>query len=160
MKRLADWYIRVEHLLCQLLMIGVVFFVFFAAVMRWVGVPIAWSVEFAQLLFAWLIFLGANWALREDCHIGVDIFTKRLPKKIALPLQIVMMVLMLFFLILVGGYAVLLSIENSVRLINNMSISYSFITLSVPAGCLLMSCTLIAKIKHTVGQAKEKHDSI
>ncbi|GAA4726198.1 TRAP transporter small permease [Brevibacillus fulvus] len=156
MEKLTSLYIRVERFVTNLLMFGVVLFVFFAAVMRWVGYPIAWSVEFAQLLFAWVIFLGANRALRENSHIGVDMLAKRLPEKAAFWLDIAMKLLMLFFLIFVGGYGLQLTLENSGRLVNNMSISYSFITLSVPMGCLLMIVTLLAKLVNLLRPVRTK----
>lgn len=128
------------------LMLAVVFFVFIAAVMRWAGSPIAWSVEIAQLLFVWLIFLGANRALRENRHIGVDFFAKRLPSRARNGLEIIIYLLILAFLLFLSWYGILLSIENSVRQISSVSISYTYISASVPIGCFIMSLTTIGKI--------------
>ncbi|HZH58518.1 MAG TPA: TRAP transporter small permease [Metabacillus sp.] len=145
--KFAQGYVKTENFITNFLMIGVVFFVFLAAVMRWVGYPIAWSVEFAQLLFVWVIFLGANRSLREEKHISVDFFTKKFPARMRVILEIIMSLLVLAFLIFLSYFGILLSIENSVRLINNLTVSYSLVTLSVPIGSILMIITILIKLK-------------
>ncbi len=155
MHKAAQFAIKVENFISNFLLIGVVFFVFFAAVMRWVGFPIAWSVEFAELMFVWVIFLGSNRTLREDKHISVDFLTKRFPRKYAFFLQMTMWVLMLAFLIIVGTFGALLSFENSDRMINNLPISYLFVTISVPFGSLLMIITILSKAWKQIKQRGE-----
>lgn len=150
LSRLGKLYITVEYFITNALMIGVVLFVFTAAVMRWAGYPLAWSVEFGTLLFVWVIFLGANRALRENRHIGVDFFTQRMPDKLRSVVEISMMVIMIGFLLFIFYYGVLLCIENSSRLISNLPLSYSWVTAAVPTGCLLMTITLIVKIRDKV----------
>ncbi|WP_377559027.1 TRAP transporter small permease [Ornithinibacillus salinisoli] len=132
------------------LMLAVVFFVFIAAVMRWAGSPIAWSVEIAQLLFVWLIFLGANRSLRENRHIGVDFFVKKLPNNLRNIIDIIIYLLILAFLLFISRFGILLSIENSVRQISSLTISYAYISASVPVGCFIMSITTIGKIREKI----------
>ncbi|WP_209121640.1 TRAP transporter small permease [Alkalihalobacillus sp. BA299] len=159
LNKIGRTYVKTENFITDFLMIGVVFFVFIASVMRWAGSPIPWSVEFAQLLFVWVIFLGANRALREDRHIGVDFFTKKLPDRLRVTLEILMMLLVMGFLIFIGYFGILLSIENSVRLISNLTMSYSFVTLSVPIGCILMIFTILIKIKEKIMALKTVSNS-
>jgi TRAP-type transport system small permease protein len=147
MAKMIQGYVKIENFITSLLMIGVVIFVFLAAVMRWAGSPISWSVEFAQLLFVWVIFLGANRCLREDKHIGVDFFTKKLPKRLRLIIEILMSLLVIGFLVFLCIYGLRLSMENSVRMINNLPLSYSLVTLAVPIGSILMICTSLYKLK-------------
>ena len=145
-KKLADGYAKFENFITNFLMIGVVAFVFAASVMRWVGFPLSWSVEFAQFLFVWVIFLGANRCLREDRHIGVDFFVKKLTPKVNAILEIVINVLIMAFLVFLIIFGIQLSIENSVRVISNLPLSYSFITMAVPIGSILMFITLMFKL--------------
>ena len=44
--------------------------VFVAAVMRFYGHPLVWSIDLAQLLFIWLCFLGASRAMREHSTLS------------------------------------------------------------------------------------------
>lgn len=155
MEKAIQYYIKVENFITNVLMVGVVAFVFGAAVMRWVGAPIAWSVEFAQLLFVWVIFLGSNRALREERHIGVDFLTKKLPLKMQEIIEIVVFAIIVLFLGCLTYFGVLLSIENSSRQISNIALSYSFITMAVPVGSILMMITIITKLKGKLLALKE-----
>ena len=44
--------------------------------------PIPWAVELARYCFVGVIFLGAIYVMRENGHIGLDIFIGMLPKKL------------------------------------------------------------------------------
>lgn len=156
LKKLTDVYVRTEDFVTNFLMLSIVMFVFTAAVMRWAGSPVAWSVDIAQLLFVWLIFLGANRALRENRHIGVDFFVKKMPDKVREFIDIILYLLILGFLIFLSWHGILLSIENSIRQINSLSISYAFIAASVPIGCFIMSVTIISRTIHSISQLRLK----
>ncbi|MEK4523108.1 TRAP transporter small permease [Psychrobacillus sp. FSL W7-1493] len=148
--KVAGVYVKFENFLTNLLMIGIVFFVFLAAVMRWAGWPLSWSVEFAQLLFVWAIFLGANRTLRERKHITVDVFVKALPQKAKNIIELFTKILVLAFLFFLTKYGFQLSMENSSRQISNLPVSYSFITLAVPVGSVLMILTILSQIREEV----------
>ena len=154
-KRIAGVYV---NFLTNFLLVGIVFFVFLAAVMRWAGSPLSWSVEFAQLLFVWAIFLGANRTLRERKHITVDVFVKALPQGARNIIEIVTKVLVLGFLIFLTIYGFQLSIENSVRQISNLPLSYSFITSAVPVGSVLMICTILTQLKEELGNLRSPNE--
>lgn len=146
MKKIVNYYIKLEDFLTNTLMIGVVFFVFIAAVLRWFGHPIAWTVGFAEFIFVWVIFLGANKALRLNQHIGVDFFVKRLPKKPQMVIETFSYFVIIAFLVYLSIKGIGLSMDNFNRKINNIALSYSFVTMAVPIGSLLMSITLTNKI--------------
>ena len=61
-KRLA----KIELSICFALLAAITGLVFVAAIMRFFGRPLTWSVDMAQLLFIWLCMLGATRAMRED----------------------------------------------------------------------------------------------
>ena len=44
--------------------------------------PAVWSNELATIGFAWLVFLGAAAGAKRGLHVGVDLVTARLPKKV------------------------------------------------------------------------------
>lgn len=51
------------------------------------GTAIVWAEEFAVLLFAWTIFLGAAYAQRDDSHLSIDTLRNMLPRKAAVALD-------------------------------------------------------------------------
>lgn len=147
MDKIAKGYVKAEIFISNALMISIVLFVFIASVLRWAGFPIAGTEEIANLLFVWAIFIGANRALREDNHIGVDFFTKRLSDKPRVFIEIMILLIMLMFLVFLCIYGFQLSFENSVRTIRSLSISYSFVTGAVPVGSALMIITVLLKLR-------------
>ena len=140
-------FTEIKKNIAGFLLLSIVILVFFAAILRWVGISVAWSIDIAQLLFVWVSFLGADIALGEHKHIGVDIITKRLSPKLGQIILLINYVIMIAFLSLVIYYGTVLSIENYSRSYNTIPISYSLATFSAPFGSLLMLITIIKNIK-------------
>ncbi|HYH04801.1 MAG TPA: TRAP transporter small permease subunit, partial [Bacillota bacterium] len=55
--------------------------VFGSAIARTLTYPISWAVDLATFLFAWVVFLGGDIAIRNDKLVSIDVLTNRLPKK-------------------------------------------------------------------------------
>lgn len=144
--------IKIERMITILLLFTLVGIVFMEVVLRAFGSPTTWSVGIAQLLFIWLIFLGANQALRENAHIGVDVITNLLPQHVRKRIELVMFMLIIVFLGIVVVYGFLMVYHNTGRIISGTSIDYYFITLSIPVGAWLM---LMTSVQITVQRLKE-----
>lgn len=67
-----------ENIAC-ICLFSIVFLVFFAALLRVVGIPQSWMNDLSKLLFGWVIFLGSDLALNNGRHIGVEFFEEMLP---------------------------------------------------------------------------------
>lgn len=50
--------------------------------------PATWAGEVAAIGFAWVTFIGAAAAARRRLHIGVDLFTARLPVRLSAALAV------------------------------------------------------------------------
>lgn len=102
LKRLA----QLELAIAVALLAVITGLVFVAAIMRFYGHPLIWSVDMAQLLFIWLCFLGANKAMREKSHLGMEVAVKYLGYRPHLWLQFLCAVIVLAFLavLAVEGY--------------------------------------------------------
>jgi TRAP-type C4-dicarboxylate transport system permease small subunit len=142
--------ITLEEWISKALLVLIVVLVFFAAVMRSIGYPVPWSVDMAQLFFAWFAFLGASQALRRDSHIGVDVLTRILPERYQRIINIVHLILIGIFLSVIAYFGVILSMKNYARIIYSLQLSYSFISISVAFGSMLMLGTVISKLKKLV----------
>ncbi|MBM7839378.1 TRAP-type C4-dicarboxylate transport system permease small subunit [Alkalihalobacillus xiaoxiensis] len=139
-------FLKLEHALTSLLLFSLVGVVFMEVVLRAFSSPTTWSVGIAQLLFIWLIFLGANQALREDAHIGVDVLTSLFPRRVQQVIQCIMYVLMVVFLVALIVFGIMMVYFNTGRIIGGTSIGYYFITLSIPIGAFLMLITAVHKV--------------
>ena len=131
--------------------------VFAAAVLRFFGIDMSISTDLAQLTFAWVSFIGADLALRQSRHMGVDMLVNRFPLPVQNAICLFNYILILFFLIFAVRYGIDLCIVNAARKYNTLYISYSYATASCPIGCDLMCLTVV---KHIVGYVRNivKHD--
>ncbi len=78
MKGLID---RIEETLIALLLGAMTAITFAAVVARYVfNTGILWSLEATVFLFAWLVLLGASWAVKKGAHLGVDVLIDMLPR--------------------------------------------------------------------------------
>ena len=153
LKRLS----QIELTICVLLLAAVTGLVFIAAIMRFFGHPLIWSVDMAQLLFIWLCMLGACRAMREKSHLGMEVLVKYLPYMQRLWVEMFCSVLTLGFL---GALVVLgfqLAWLNRERTFGDSSLSYAWVTVAVPVGCGLLAASLIYNmIKAWQGREKGK----
>lgn len=155
-KRLQRILSRAELTTAALMMAAMVVLVFWAALSRYVSVPVNWSVDAAQGLFVWIIFLGASQALRRRRHIGVSIATERLSARSRLVIRLLVDVLMIGFLAVIIRYAILVSIVNSARQFPSFALSYSWVTIAVAVGGVLMLITTCVDFIDTLRQVREK----
>ncbi len=138
-------YVKAEAVLATTLLAVIVLLVFAAGITRWFGHPLVWSVDVAQLLFAWASFLGADLALRKHAHIGIDYLVKRLPARPRAILDIMLALVVLAFLLTMTVKGYQLTMLNLERQFGDSGISYAFVTAAVPVGCLLLSVTLLGQ---------------
>lgn len=134
-----------EERVASMIMMAIVALVFIAASSRYLGSPINWSVDLAQGLFVWVVYLGASLAAREDRHIGVSYFVDLLPPATKRAVTAAGNILVIVFLGCVVYYGIQVSIVNVNRQLTSVPISYSFITIAASVGCFLMMMTTIGK---------------
>lgn len=133
----------------------IVALVFSAAVMRFFGHPLIWSVDVAQLLFIWLCFLGATRAMREKAHIGIDLLVRGLGHRSRLAVEIAVTVIVLVFLGLLAVEGYKLTMLNRQRLFGDSGLSYAFVTAAVPIGSLMLAVALLYNL---VGAWRRRRD--
>ena len=97
------------------------------------GAPIVWAEEFAVLVFAWLIFLGAAYVQRTDSHLAVDSLHRIAGPRVALALDL------LRYGVIIGSSLVLVwqGIDLSLRMraleYPAMGVSRSWLYAAAPA---------------------------
>lgn len=142
LKRLA----QIELAICVLLLAAVTGLVFVAAIMRFYGRPLIWSVDMAQLLFIWLCFLGASKAMREKSHLGMEVMVKYLNYRRHLWLELACATIVLAFLAILTVEGFRLTLLNRERTFGDSTLSYAWVTAAVPVGCILLGVSLAANM--------------
>ncbi len=140
--------ITIERKLSEVLLAFIIVFVFVAAFLRLIRKPVVWSVDMAQLLFVWVCFIGADLAMEKDMHIGVDLLTNLMSKRVQRMLRIFTNILATAFLSFIAVFGARLAVINVADQFSGMELSHSWATWSAPVGCALMIRTLVKK---TVG---------
>jgi TRAP-type transport system small permease protein len=138
------------------LLAAIVGLVFVAAIMRFFSYPLIWSVDMAQLLFIWLCFLGANRALRQRTHLGVDMLIRRLPYRTRLIVELGLAVVVIAFLLALAIEGTQLTILNHERLFGDSGIPYAFVTIAVPVGCVFLALTVVLNTIEALRQTEPK----
>lgn len=145
-----------EEWLSQFLLAVIVLLVFVAAFTRYIGMPINWSVDIAQALFVWVIFLGANQAWRSSRHIGIDLLVKRFAPQTQSRIQLVLYAVIAVFLVSLIVSGIHITIVNAGRILQDIPISYSYVTAAVPVGSFLMLLTTGKKIVSLLAPKPDK----
>ena len=134
---------QIELAICVVLLAIITGLVFVASIMRFFGHPLVWSVDLAQLLFIWVCFLGADKAMREKTHLGMEVPVKYLPHKYRLWLELACSSIVLAFLAILAVKGYELTLLNLERTFGDSTLSYGWVTAAVPVGCLLLGTSLI-----------------
>ena len=120
--------------------------VLIGAASRTIGHPLVWSVDMAQMCFAWACVLGADLALKKNVHIEIDILVRRFPIGFRRFLAVLWLVAMSAFLAMLVWYGIDLTLMNTERELGDVGISYSWVTSSIPTGCALMLATCLKRL--------------
>jgi C4-dicarboxylate transporter DctQ subunit len=98
---------RLEEGLIALLLTVMTVITFTQVVARYVfNYSFVWALELNTFLFAWLIFLGAAYGVREGAHIGVDALVKALSPRKARVTAIAAALLCMVYagILIIGGW--------------------------------------------------------
>jgi TRAP-type C4-dicarboxylate transport system permease small subunit len=149
-KKVYGYYCKIEEFFVGLGFFSIVALVFVSALARGLRHPVAWSIDIAQLLLAWVSFFGADCAFRHGQLLGIDLFTRNLPGKLQKLIELIILFLILTALIIFVIFGVMLARSNYSRSMQVIKLSYSFVTLSLPMASLAMSITVIRKIRERI----------
>jgi TRAP-type C4-dicarboxylate transport system permease small subunit len=148
---------QIELAICVLLLAAITGLVFVAALMRFFGHPLTWSVDMAQLLFIWLCMLGACRAMREKSHLGMEVLVKYLPYVSRLWVEMLCSAMILAFLAVLMVLGLQLAWLNRARIFGDSTLSYAWVTSAVPVGCALLAISLTFNmVRAWQGRAKGK----
>jgi TRAP-type C4-dicarboxylate transport system permease small subunit len=133
--------------------------IFTQVIFRYIfNAPIYWADEFAVLIFAWMIFLGAVIATKNNDHISVDTFMRMLPERYRSGVSVVTNSLILLVLIPLFTEGIRLTYKTKGLLYPAMEISRAFLYISLPVTVPLMGLyfvrIIITDLRHLVKKSE------
>lgn len=155
MKKLYDRVCAAEAWIAGIFLLLMVMLIFLGGVMRMLGHPINWSTDIATCLFAWACFLCADIAWRKNSLMAIEVLISRLPERLQSVLRMVnyaIITAFLLYLIIMGIYLSWISRARSFQGIPE--VSYSWVTLSLPVGAVLLLITTALKVR---GELRGEH---
>jgi len=120
---------------------------FGSCIARVFGHPINWAIDVATCIFAWACFFSADIAWRKNKLMAVEVLTNRLTpraQRVCRLLNYGVLVLFLVYLIPTGLWLSYISRARSFQGIPEFS--YSWVTMSLPVGALLLLITTLLKL--------------
>lgn len=139
-------YQRVEFACAVAVLAAIVVLVGVASVARYLGSPIIWSVEIAQLLFAWECMLAADLAMQQGRHFGLSVLLDRLGARARQVVEIGNLLVLVALLCFLFVYALRNTVLMHPRLIGATQMNASLVHAAMPFGLALMLRTLAIKL--------------
>jgi TRAP-type transport system small permease protein len=148
MRKLYQRLCAAEALIAAAFLVLMVVLIFLGGVMRMLGHPINWSSDAATAFFAWACFLCADIAWRNNSLMAIEVVTTRLPARLQAGFRMLNYALIAAFLVYLMVMGVYLSWISRVRSFQGIpEISYSWVTMSLPVGALLLLVTTALKAR-------------
>jgi TRAP-type transport system small permease protein len=98
------------------------------------GTAIVWAEEFAVLLFAWLIFVGAAYAQKSDSHLSIDTVRTMVGRKTAVAMDVFRLLLIVACSVVAIWEGIGLAIRVLPLLYPAMEITRAWLYAAVPVG--------------------------
>jgi TRAP-type C4-dicarboxylate transport system permease small subunit len=148
MSRFYAFVCAAESRVAATFLVGMVALIFGGGLARLVGHPQNWTIDAATCLFAWACFLSADVAWRRGKLMSVDLVTHRLPGTAQRHLRLVNYAIIAAFLVYAVVAGTGLAWTSRARSFQGIpGVSYSWITLSMPVGSLLLLVTTALKFR-------------
>jgi len=148
MARLYDGLGRIEAVIAGFCLLAMVVLIFLGGVARMLHYPLNWTTDLATCLFAWGCFFCADIAWRRDALMSIELLTARLSPTWRMRVQLLNHAIIAGFLVYIVGAGLWLSWISRARSFQGIpEISYSWVTMSLPVGGLLLLATCWIKTR-------------
>lgn len=148
MRRLYEQVCATEAAIAIAFLVLMVVLIFLGGVTRMLGHPINWSSDAATCFFAWACFLSADVAWRKNSLMAIELVTKRLPPGLQAACRLANYAIIAAFLAYLVVMGVHLSWISRARSFQGIpEVSYSWVTMSLPVGALLLLVTTALKAR-------------
>jgi TRAP-type C4-dicarboxylate transport system permease small subunit len=141
---------RAEETLATAGLIVMTFLILLSALARSAGHPLNWAVDISLFLFSWMSFMGADVGIRQNRIINVDFLTSKLSVGLQRKIAILWSLFIIAFLAVLIAYGVPLCISNAKRQFQNITLSYSYVTASLPVCAFAMIISMSLKLKKQI----------
>jgi len=90
-----------------------------------------WAPELAEMVFAWVVFLGASAAWKRDMHISISVVTRSLSPRMRKAVKVLTDVILIAFLAFTTYLAAKITISSHTRVSPVLRVPFSYVYASV-----------------------------
>lgn len=108
--------------------------------------PIAWIEQVSNMLFIWMVFIGAAILYRQKLHIAVDIFVEMLPARFKEAAFWIIELLSLAFIVVLFASSLKLAIDVLPNTTGALDITPAWYYFAAPVACAMMMLYFVEKI--------------
>ena len=153
MRRVYEALTRAEAVLAGTFLVLMVVLIFTGGVARLVRHPQNWTIDLATCFFAWAAFMCADVAWRKGSMMSIDLVVGRLPHRLQRAMLYANYLIISAFLVYAVYAGVHLAWVSRARSFQGTpSVSYSWVTMSLPVGALLLLLTTGLKIRTALAE--------
>ena len=103
MKKVYDMVYNALLTFCKILLVADISIVTFDVISRYVfGRSLSWGQEIVQICMVYLTLLSASLAIRRDAHIRITMYDKKLPKRVRITMDLIIIITICIFMAVVG----------------------------------------------------------
>jgi TRAP-type C4-dicarboxylate transport system permease small subunit len=147
LKRLCDVVTETAKAFLGLCMGAIVLITIGAVWWRYVlNAPIAWIEQVSNILFIWIVFIGAAVLYRQQLHIAVDVFVRLLPDRLIGIAFWMIELANLSFIAILFAYSLKLSIDVLGNTTGALDITPAWYYFSAPVACVMMMLFFVEKV--------------
>ena len=148
MGKVYAWLLRLEAALAGTFLLLMVVLIFTGGVARLLRHPQNWTIDLATCFFAWAAFLCADIAWRRNALMSIDLVVTRLPHRLRRLLLYANYLIISAFLVYIIYAGLELAYVSRARSFQGIpGVSYSWITMSLPVGGMLLLLTTVLKVR-------------
>ncbi|MEX0758460.1 MAG: TRAP transporter small permease subunit [Tistlia sp.] len=148
MRRFYALVLRLEAVLAGAFLLLMVLLIFAGGVARMLHSPLNWTIDLSTCFFAWACFLCADVAWRKDALMAIDFLSSRVTARARTVIACCNYLLILVFLAYLIYSGIQLSWVSRARSFQGIpGVSYSWVTMSLPVGALLLAVTTLLKLR-------------
>ncbi|WP_059104493.1 TRAP transporter small permease [Shouchella shacheensis] len=108
--------------------------------------PLVWSEELSKLIFIYVAYFGVISCIKDNSHVSIDIFVKKLPEKAQKWVYIFNQLLILAALVLIFIISIPIVERQATLNIITLQISYMYMYIALPVLTLFMIFRLVERI--------------
>ncbi|MDR3325438.1 MAG: TRAP transporter small permease subunit [Spirochaetaceae bacterium] len=147
---------KAEAVVCGIGFVGLIALVFMSAILRFFRVSMSWNIDMAMLLLAWTAFLGADVAYRSGQLVGIDLFTRGLPKRVQAVVELFLFAIIFVALAFIVVFGAKLAKDEWIRSYQSMPVPYSVVTVSIVLASLSMIFSTALKVRRRIRELGKK----